>query len=55
MWLLCDEVHERERACKGVEILDNDNVREGVAEYLAVDMDDTGEDWPTYATTFIIK
>ncbi|KAJ0780375.1 hypothetical protein HanPI659440_Chr06g0236901 [Helianthus annuus] len=45
----------RERACKGVEILDNGDVREGVAEYSAADMDDIREDWPTYATTFIFK
>ncbi|KAJ0829057.1 hypothetical protein HanLR1_Chr00c0043g0698701 [Helianthus annuus] len=48
-------MRERERACKGVEILDNDNVREGVVEYSAADMDVIREDWTTYATTFIFK
>ncbi|KAJ0490793.1 hypothetical protein HanRHA438_Chr12g0571811 [Helianthus annuus] len=39
----------RERACKGVEILDNDNVGKGVEEYSAAYMDGIREDWSTYA------
>ncbi|MFS7902072.1 hypothetical protein Hanom_Chr01g00006981 [Helianthus anomalus] len=45
----------RERACKGVEILDNDNVGKGVEEYSAADMDDIREDWSTCAVNSIFK
>ncbi|KAM0051090.1 hypothetical protein Hdeb2414_s0007g00231311 [Helianthus debilis subsp. tardiflorus] len=45
----------KEIAYEGVEILDNDNVEEGVEEYSNADMDDIREDWSTSAVTSIFK
>ncbi|KAJ0917353.1 hypothetical protein HanRHA438_Chr05g0205061 [Helianthus annuus] len=45
----------KEIAYKGVEILDNDNVDEGVEEYSDEDMDDIRKYRSTYAVTSIFK
>ncbi|MFS7939691.1 hypothetical protein Hanom_Chr05g00454871 [Helianthus anomalus] len=45
----------KEIAYEGVEILDNDNVEEGVEEYSNADMDGIREDWLTSAVTSIFK
>ncbi|MFS8014620.1 hypothetical protein Hanom_Chr15g01346661 [Helianthus anomalus] len=45
----------KEIAYAGVKILDNDNVDEGLEEYLDADRDDIRKDWSTYAVTSIFK
>ncbi|MFS7938188.1 hypothetical protein Hanom_Chr05g00436451 [Helianthus anomalus] len=45
----------KEIAYEGIEILDNDNVDEGVEECSDVDMDDIRKYRSTYAVTSIFK
>ncbi|MFS7908458.1 hypothetical protein Hanom_Chr01g00083351 [Helianthus anomalus] len=45
----------KEIAYERVEILDNDNVDEGLQEYSDADMDDIRKDRSTYAVTSVFK